>query len=689
MRIFAYENVGYEGKIVAVESEVKRGIPYFDITGIDDDLKNDVTSPVGYIQTSFKNSGIQFPLERVETHLSPASKILPQDFELAVALSIEDAFDSYRLKKDYEKMQDKPCLVLGSLDLAGNIISSTSARAAAQTASSFGIENVICNENDAEIIKDIQGIKIISANNLETAINYARNGMFISAGEEITATMPMDAKQKAEEKFKEELKERDKNGNDNKAAFEFVMDYVSDAYNLSNEQKSVLEDSLRRAEEKYYKGGYDTKSHKFGEENVEQLYVDLYKNLSENSTESLEAFGWMNDSVKRNLTDDLFKKLGTVLNLNTDIDIEKVNTILKENDNAVSFNEREGIVNSVSDKETFEGLYKAARAVEVAVAGKHNLMIEGKDSKERDSFTENLALYLTPDITPEEQKSVERIYSIVGLSSGAPSVPFRKPTPDVYMEEMFGGGSRLMPGEVSLAHNGILFIKGAEQFRWTSLQTLPVPIENGRIIISRAGRSTTLPSKFQLILSMRPSPDGNYGSKYNVCSDITGEIKNFRKKIELPLMNKMEVREFFEKDESDKRIFNPYEARKRIRTAYEIQRKRGIFNRDLKDEDISKYCTLNKECADFFKTNVKKSDFSRKEAANILKVSLTLANMEGREQIQLQDLNEAYNLSLPAVEKSREIPLDKSIGAEKAKKISQNQKRTERKYKAEEKEISR
>lgn len=666
MRIFAYENFGYEGKLIAVESVVKRGIPSFDIYGINEKAGQDITNPVSNVRNAFKNQGIQFPSERIEIHLSPSSFIQPENLELAVATSIVDASDEYLLKKRGERLPEEPCLVLGGLDL-GNITNSEGAYAAAKTAIKQGITNVLCNEQDAQIIKDIPGIKIISANNLGNAISQAKNGMFISAGEEITATMPFDAKKNAEEKFKEAIKERDEHGNDNKAAFEFVMDYVSDVYNLSDEQKSVVEDSLRRAEEKYYKGGYDTASYKYGEENVEQLYVDLYEDLSKNSTESEEAFGWMNENVKRDFTEDLFKKLGTILNLNTDINVSKVNSILKENDNAVSFNRRESIVNSVADKETFEGLYKVARAVEVAVAGKHNLIIEGKDSKERDSLVENLALYLTPNITPEEQKSVEQIYSSVGLSSGAPSVPFRKPTPDIYIEKMVGGGPRLMPGECSLAHNGILFLEKAEQFRSFALSMLRVPLETGNITLARAGRSTQFPSKLQVISTMRPSSDGNYGSKYDTCTDIQGEINVFRRKIENSIMSKIEVREFFEKDENDKRIFNPYEARQRIRTAYEIQRKRGIFNRDLKTEDISKYCKLDEKCADFLKNNVSKDEFSQRDVTNILKISITLANMEGREQIQLQDLNEAYNLSLPAVEKHREISLDKSIDTEKAK----------------------
>lgn len=659
MKIFAYENFGYEGNLIAVESEIKRGIPSFDIYGINEKAEQDITNPVSNVRNAFKNEGIQFPSEKIEIHLSPKSYIQSENLELAVAMSIVDASDEYLLKKRDERLPEKPCLILGGLGFIGDIKSSEGSYAAVTTAMKYGIKNVICNEQDAEIIKDIPGIKIISANNLENAIYQAKNGMFISIGEEIIATMPFDAKKNAEEKFKKKLKESNKHGNDNKSAFEFVMDYVSDAYNLSDEQKNVVEDSLHCAEEKYYKGGYDSNNHKFKEENIEQLYVDLYEKLSKNSNESEDAFGWMNDFVKRNLTDDLFKKLGTVLNLNTDINVAKINAMLKENDNAVSFNERESIVNSVQDKETFEGLYKVARAVEVVVAGKHNLIIEGKDSKERDSFTENLALYLTPNITPEEQKTVNQIYSTEGLSSREPSVPFRKPTPDIYVEKMIGGGPRLMPGECSLAHNGILFLEKAEQFRVSITSIIRVPLETGNILLSRAGRSTQFPCKFQVISTMRPSPDGNYGSKYDTCTDHKSVIETFRKKIEFSLMNKMEIREFFEKDENDKRIFNPYDARKKNRTAYEIQRKRGIFNRDLKTEDISKYCKLDEKCADFFKNNVSKDEFSQKEATNILKVSLTLANMEGREQIQLQDLNEAYNLSLLAVEKHREISIDK------------------------------
>lgn len=405
---------------------------------------------------------------------------------------------------------------------------------------------------------------------------------------------------------------------------------------------------------KYPSPGKETKN--TGKENSEQALFDIYEDIAVNSTDSLEAFGWMDKSVKQPFAEDLFQKLGTALNMRTDIDHEKLLALQKAEDDRVSFSESEDAADKAPDEKELEGLYKAARAVEVAVAGKHSLILEGKDSKGRDALAERLARYLTPDITAEERESVERIYSLAGLQSPAPSVPIRKPVPDSQLDRMLGGGPRLMPGEAELAHNGILLVKGVEQFRSTTLHALRLLLMSGTVTLARAGRETVYPCRAQLMLTMRPSPDGNFGSRSMVTIDTPGAVERFREKVAEPLLGRIEVREYFEKDTRDKKIFVPSEARKHVRRAYEIQRRRGIFNRDLDDAGISRYCKLGKECADFLKETAGKSGLSRREAASMLRVSLTIANMDGREQIQLMDLTEAYNLSLPATEKYRAFP---------------------------------
>lgn len=652
MKIFTYRNFGYEGQLSAVETEIRRGIPMFDIEGIPEQLKKDATM---LIKAAFDNQQEAFPMERVRTVISPSARFKEGEFELAAALSIiEESRRRNGWQEISKEKENEPVLALGRLDLAGAIEPAEAAYAAAQAAVKKGIKNIICCEEDAVSLSKIDGARIAVAENLSEAINAMVQKSFVMRGEEITASMPLDAKKNAEENFNQAIKERGEHGNGSKAAFEFVMDYVSDAYSLSDKQKSLAEKSLRHIEEKYYKGGYDSEERKFGKENSEQALFDLYEDLSSNSTESLEAFGWMDKSVKNSFAEDLFEKLGTALHMRTDIDYEKLEALRKNAENSVSFNERESVVEAAEDRKAYAGLFKTARAIEVAVAGKHNIMLEGA-SEDKNRLIEKLVPYLTPDITEEEAEASRRISSINGTGQGDLTAPFREPPKAAYLERIAGGGVDCVPGEVSLAHNGVLFIKNANDFRTTNLQMLRLPLVNRNIVLARAGRSTEYPAHFQLVLTAGSSPDGSYGSRNKICLDSPSDIQDYRLKVNGPLGDRIEIKEFVEKDQNDIRVFKPEEARKRVAEAYRIQRKRGIFNRDLSPADISKYCALDKESAEFFKKTVTTDEFSRRAAANILKVSLTLANMEGRENIMARDIAEAHNLILPAPEKYREV----------------------------------
>lgn len=655
MKIFAYRNFGYEGWLSAVETEIRRGIPMFDIEGISEHSKKDASM---LIKASFNNQQEAFPMENVRTVISPFANFKEGEFELAAALSINEENRRYNGWKEADrKNENEPVLALGCLDLAGTIEPVRGAYAAAEAAVKKGIRNIICCEEDAVAVGKVDGARIAVANNLSEAVNAMVQKSFAMRGEGITAAVPFDAKKNAEERFSEAMKERDEKGNDDKAAFEFVMDYVADAYSLSDGQKSIVEDTLRRTEEKYYKGGYDSEERKFGKENSEQALFDIYEDIAVNSTDSLKAFGWMDKSVKQPFAEDIFQKLGTALHMRTDIDREKLRSLQKAADGGVSFNERGWVFDEVPDEKELKGLYTAARAVEVAVAGKHNILLEG-DYKYRNRLAESLVRYLTPDITEEEAESVRRVYSVAGPGMGDLTAPFRMPHLTASLEGMAGGGVSCAPGEISLAHNGVLLLEDAEGFKVTNLQLLRVPLEQRSITLARAGSSTTYPSHFQLVLTESSSPDGNYGSKDRICLDPSEEIQNYRLKVNGSLGDRIEIKEFVEKDANDKRVFNPEESRKRIAKAYEIQRKRGVFNRDLSPADISKYCALDKECAEFFKKTVTSDEFSQRSAANILKVSLTLANMDGRTAIKTRDIAEAYNLSLPAPEKYREIAVE-------------------------------
>ena len=164
---------------------------------------------------------------------------------------------------------------------------------------------------------------------------------------------------------------------------------------------------------------------------------------------------------------------------------------------------------------------RLARAIEIAVAGKHGLLAVGKPGCGKSLAIRELVPAIAPDLTAEEAQSTLRIHSIAGLVNPKNPLPmtppFRMPHQTATLEGMCGGGQNCRPGEVSLAHNGFLFLDEAMEFKSSVLQMLMVPLESGAITLARAGRSTVYPANFQLLLSANPCPCGNFGSKSRLC----------------------------------------------------------------------------------------------------------------------------------------------------------------------------
>ena len=310
-----------------------------------------------------------------------------------------------------------------------------------------------------------------------------------------------------------------------------------------------------------------------------------------------------------------------------------------------------------------ENIYKTLRAIEVAIAGKHNLLITGAPGCGKTMAIQNLVPYLTPLLTDEESNSVNRIYSLAGLSNLSnvfnKKAPFRMPHQTASIEGICGGGITCRPGEISLAHNGVLFLDEAAEFKSSVLQMLRVPLESQTITLSRAGRSTIYPANFQLMMAANPCPCGNCGSHDKTCLCSAKTIDMYWKKFSDPLMDRVAIKDSVEKNEKDKRKFDLDKSRERIKKAYEIQRKRNRYNDELLPEqtDINN-SIFSEKCKDFYNSKIEE-DFSSRAKANIRKVSITIANMEGRENVLLKDLKEAYNMCLPVLEKDRSLSLEK------------------------------
>ena len=288
------------------------------------------------------------------------------------------------------------------------------------------------------------------------------------------------------------------------------------------------------------------------------------------------------------------------------------------------------------------------RAIEIAVAGKHNLLITGRPGCGKTMAIQRLIPLLTPNLTVDESQSVTRIWSLAGLMKPTEPLvrktPFRIPHQTASIEGICGGGPNCRPGEISLAHNGVLFLDEAAEFRSSVLQMLRVPLESHTITLSRAGRSTTYPANFQLIMATNPCPCGNYGSKEKICLCSAKSVEMYWRKFSAPLIDRVGV--ILNMDDSEEKCsVDIEELRKHIKTAFEIQRKNPAYNNNLSPWDLSEKAKLDDEAMNILDSWVIKHDVGTRRESNILKVSLTIANMDDREIISKDDVLEAISYS--------------------------------------------
>lgn len=292
------------------------------------------------------------------------------------------------------------------------------------------------------------------------------------------------------------------------------------------------------------------------------------------------------------------------------------------------------------------GQKRLIRGLQIAAAGGHNLLAYGPPG-----CGKTLAIQkfpgLLPLLTVEEAQSVTRIHSLAGLLR--PSMPlmrkrvFRMPHQTASVEGMCGGGMNCRPGEITLAHNGVLFLDEAAEFRTSVLQMLRVPLESSSITLSRAGRSTVYPADFQLMLATNPCPCGNFGVSDRICLCSARSVELYWKKFSGPLLDRVDLRVSVsnaDKTENESHL-STAELRIPIARAVEIQRRRGKKNAKLLPNEISDFCSLEEQPRKFFDKEASKNDFSQRAISGCLKLARTIADMEGCEKINESHLMEA------------------------------------------------
>lgn len=231
---------------------------------------------------------------------------------------------------------------------------------------------------------------------------------------------------------------------------------------------------------------------------------------------------------------------------------------------------------------------KEMLALVVGASGRFNMMFFGSPGCGKTMLMQHM-MYLTPSLTEDESKSVKRIYSLAGYGSvGENKVypPFRMPHQTASIEGICGGGPNCRPGEITLAHNGVLFLDEAAEFRSSVLQMLRVPLENKSITLSRAGRTTVYPANFQLLLALNPCPCGNYGSSQKICLCSAKSVDLYWRKLGGPLLDRVPIRLHIDPAEGERKEYSLEELQSYVKRATEESRRLGISFRDLSVEEI-------------------------------------------------------------------------------------------------------
>ena len=563
MTIMSFASFGYEGEIIKVEADLRRGLPIVDIVGLPGSAVKEARERM---RAAIGNSDLPFPQERILINLSPADqKKEGSGFDLPIALAVLQA----------DCALDMPVMVIGELELSGRVRPVRGVLGALISGAAAGIGYfIVPKENEAEA-RIQQGVRIYGVETLREALEclYA-----------------IEAELRVE-------KDCESNGGDKNSGAP-AREAIGHTGNSISTAASWSEPSQADAAANTGTGGF-----------FEEVY----------------------------------------------------------------------------------GQRELVRALHIAAAGGHSVLAYGPPGCGKTLSMQRFASLL-PDLDPKTAEEVTHIYSIAGL---LPSMrghdvrikrpPFRMPHPNASLEGMIGGAGKCMPGEISLAHGGTLFLDEAVQFKQTVLQTLRAPLETGTVTLSRAGRATTFPARFQLLMALNSCPCGNLGADGKVCTCMPAVVEQYWKKLTAPLIDRIDLRIPVFPPQSyglpEKPCYNTADMRKKIAASDKIQRERyaaylhkglnggaagtpvhnkavnsslagaaqsaaqlSYKNVHLTPSALSAVCPLTGEAERIFTHNAEKRELSGRGSHAILKIARTIADLAQEEVIAAPHIEEAIRL---------------------------------------------